>query len=176
MMDVEQIFKALADANRLRIVNLLLHGELCVCDIQYVLENSQPNVSRHLCLPEELRNGAGPPRRLSSLLSRCEPRESNRKLLFYFLRQLFKNEDQLDQDTKRLKEAIASGSCTISEWKPYSAIEILAVMFLWSQIYGSANDSRYLRACIIHEVSRSDKRSASTVLRSFEHHVGHRGK
>lgn len=47
-MEAEQIFKALADANRLRIVNLLLHGELCVCDIQYVLENSQPNISRHL--------------------------------------------------------------------------------------------------------------------------------
>ena len=38
----------MGDSNRLRIVNLLLHGELCVCDIQYVLENSQPNVSRHL--------------------------------------------------------------------------------------------------------------------------------
>ena len=50
-------------------------------------------------------------------------RESNRRLLFNFLRQIFKDEDQLEQDTKRLKEAIASGSCTISEWKPYSAIE-----------------------------------------------------
>jgi len=29
-------------------LNLLLHGELCVCDIQFVLEASQPNVSRHL--------------------------------------------------------------------------------------------------------------------------------
>ena len=48
MMEVETVFKALGDTNRLRIVNLLLHGELCVCDIQYVLENSQPNISRHL--------------------------------------------------------------------------------------------------------------------------------
>ena len=48
MMEVETVFKALGDSNRLRIVNLLLHGELCVCDIQYVLENSQPNISRHL--------------------------------------------------------------------------------------------------------------------------------
>jgi hypothetical protein len=50
-------------------------------------------------------------------------RESNRRLLFNFLRQIFKDEDQLEQDTKRLKEAITNGSCTISEWKPYSAIE-----------------------------------------------------
>jgi hypothetical protein len=53
----------------------------------------------------------------------ANPREANRKLLFDFLRQIFKDEDQLDQDTRRLKEAIANGSCTISEWKPYSAIE-----------------------------------------------------
>ena len=48
MKELEQYFKALGDNNRLRIINLLLHGELCVCDIQFVLENSQPNVSRHL--------------------------------------------------------------------------------------------------------------------------------
>ena len=123
MMDVEQVFKALADTNRLRIVNLLLHGELCVCDIQYVLENSQPNVSRHLAYLKnsgivlDRRDGYRVFYRIAN------PRESNRRLLFDFLRQIFKNEDRLDQDTKRLREAIASGSCTISEWKPYSAIE-----------------------------------------------------
>jgi len=123
MMDVEQVFKALADANRLRIVNLLLHGELCVCDIQYVLENSQPNVSRHLSYLKnsgivlDRRDGYRVFYRIAN------PRESNRRLLFDFLRQIFKYEDRLDQDTKRLREAIASGSCTISEWKPYSAIE-----------------------------------------------------
>jgi ArsR family transcriptional regulator len=123
MMDVEQVFKALADANRLRIVNLLLHGELCVCDIQYVLETSQPNVSRHLAylknsgVVQDRRDGYRVFYRIA------KSRESNRRLLLDFLRQIFKDEDQLEQDTKRLKEAIANGSCTISEWKPYSAIE-----------------------------------------------------
>ena len=121
-MEAEQIFKALADANRLRIVNLLLHGELCVCDIQYVLENSQPNISRHLAylknsgMVADRRDGYRVFYRLAT------PKESGRKLLLEFLRQLFKQEQQLDQDTQRLKEAIATGSCTISDWKPYSAI------------------------------------------------------
>jgi hypothetical protein len=53
----------------------------------------------------------------------ANPRESNRKLLFDFLRQIFKDECKLEQDTKRLKDAIASGACTISEWKPFAAIE-----------------------------------------------------
>src|ERR1019366_10315030 len=48
MRELEQLFKGLADQTRLRILNLLIHGELCVCEIQYVLESSQPNVSRHL--------------------------------------------------------------------------------------------------------------------------------
>jgi DNA-binding transcriptional ArsR family regulator len=47
-MKLEQYFRGLADVTRLRMLNLLLHGELCGCDIQYVLEMSQPNVSRHL--------------------------------------------------------------------------------------------------------------------------------
>jgi len=42
------IFKALADENRLRIISLLLTKELCVCEIEASLEMSQSNVSRHL--------------------------------------------------------------------------------------------------------------------------------
>ena len=48
MKELEQYCKGMADRNRLRILNLLLHGELCGCDIQYVLDTSQPNISRHL--------------------------------------------------------------------------------------------------------------------------------
>ncbi|GAA0176654.1 metalloregulator ArsR/SmtB family transcription factor [Clostridium sediminicola] len=43
-----QFFKALADENRLRIINLLMHSELCVCEIEVMLEMTQSNVSRHL--------------------------------------------------------------------------------------------------------------------------------
>jgi len=43
-----QIFKALSDETRLRILGLLLGGELCVCDLVAVLELPQSTVSRHL--------------------------------------------------------------------------------------------------------------------------------
>ena len=52
---LEVFFKGLADVSRLRILSLLLHGELCGCDIQYVLDASQSNVSETFDLPEELR-------------------------------------------------------------------------------------------------------------------------
>lgn len=43
------IHKALGDVTRLRIVNLLAHlGELCVCDVESILEVSQSKASRHL--------------------------------------------------------------------------------------------------------------------------------
>jgi ArsR family transcriptional regulator len=48
LVQVTDAFKGLADPTRLRILNLLPHGELCGCDIQVVLETPQPNASRHL--------------------------------------------------------------------------------------------------------------------------------
>jgi ArsR family transcriptional regulator len=45
---LETIFKALADQTRLRIVGLLVSGEICVCHIHESLGLPQPTVSRHL--------------------------------------------------------------------------------------------------------------------------------
>lgn len=42
------LFKALADENRLRILNLLNVQELCVCEIETLLDITQSNTSRHL--------------------------------------------------------------------------------------------------------------------------------
>ncbi len=50
MIPPPRLFRALADRTRLRIVNLLAHGSLCVCDIQRILEQPQSSVSRHLAL------------------------------------------------------------------------------------------------------------------------------
>lgn len=48
MQDKAKIFKALADETRLRILALLLEGELCVCEIMAALELPQSTISRHL--------------------------------------------------------------------------------------------------------------------------------
>lgn len=42
------IFSALADETRLRILNLLRHGEICVNLLMMVLNENQPKISRHL--------------------------------------------------------------------------------------------------------------------------------
>jgi ArsR family transcriptional regulator, arsenate/arsenite/antimonite-responsive transcriptional repressor len=48
MAQLAQLYKALSEEMRLRIMMLLLQGELCVCDIQAVLEEPQSKVSRPL--------------------------------------------------------------------------------------------------------------------------------
>lgn len=47
--------KALADETRLRIINILLLRELCVCELQEILDMSEPRISRHL----KILKGAG---------------------------------------------------------------------------------------------------------------------
>ncbi|HEY4232964.1 MAG TPA: metalloregulator ArsR/SmtB family transcription factor [Lacipirellulaceae bacterium] len=42
------MFRGFSDRTRLRILNLLLRGELCVCDIVSALAVPQPTASRHL--------------------------------------------------------------------------------------------------------------------------------
>ncbi len=48
LTEMESVFKALADTTRLRILGLLLTGEVCVCHIHESLRISQPKASRHL--------------------------------------------------------------------------------------------------------------------------------
>jgi ArsR family transcriptional regulator len=48
LSDMERLFKALADTTRLRILGLLLTGEVCVCHIHESLKIPQPKASRHL--------------------------------------------------------------------------------------------------------------------------------
>ena len=48
LIELEEFFKALGDTTRLRILGLLLNGEVCVCHIHETLRISQPKASRHL--------------------------------------------------------------------------------------------------------------------------------
>lgn len=45
---LEFLFKALADRTRLRLLNLMASGEVCVCFFVEVLGTNQPKISRHL--------------------------------------------------------------------------------------------------------------------------------
>jgi ArsR family transcriptional regulator len=45
---LEDLFAALSDRTRLRLLNLIADGEVCVCFFIEVLDQPQPTISRHL--------------------------------------------------------------------------------------------------------------------------------
>ncbi|HEV8657840.1 MAG TPA: metalloregulator ArsR/SmtB family transcription factor [Thermoanaerobaculia bacterium] len=46
--ELERLFQALGDRTRLRLLNLMQGGEVCVCFFVEVLDEPQPKISRHL--------------------------------------------------------------------------------------------------------------------------------
>ncbi|MFC2016141.1 ArsR/SmtB family transcription factor [Chloroflexota bacterium] len=48
MRDLVKVYKALSDESRLRVLNLLLERECCVCEVMQALEISQSKASRIL--------------------------------------------------------------------------------------------------------------------------------
>jgi DNA-binding transcriptional ArsR family regulator len=48
MMNEVDIFKALADPTRLKILECIKDGENCICEVIPYTKKSQPNVSQHL--------------------------------------------------------------------------------------------------------------------------------
>ena len=118
MRVVEEYFKGLADISRLRIINLLLAGELCGCDIQYVLGASQSNISRHLTYLK--RSGLVTDRRAGYRVyyRLVEDDTPELKALLAYLRIALKDKLFLS-DARKLKAAIKDGACSISERKRF---------------------------------------------------------
>ena len=53
-MTADDLFRALADPTRLRLLLLLAdQGELCVCELTHALAEFQPKISRHLAMLRE---------------------------------------------------------------------------------------------------------------------------
>ena len=52
MDELISVMKALSDPNRIRIVKMLQHKIMCVCEMQAVLRVAQPTVSAHLKILE----------------------------------------------------------------------------------------------------------------------------
>jgi len=52
MKEFVKVMKALSDINRVKIVKLLQHKMMCVCELQTALRVAQPTVSKHLKILE----------------------------------------------------------------------------------------------------------------------------
>jgi len=108
MKNTAQIFKALGDETRLRIMALLLDGrELCVCDIMAALELPQSTVSRHLSylrnagLVEDRRQGIW----MYYKINRESPEHG--RPLFDLLSAMVAEQERTADDLRLLKEHLA---------------------------------------------------------------------
>ncbi|MFO8084496.1 MAG: metalloregulator ArsR/SmtB family transcription factor [Desulfobacterales bacterium] len=53
MKSFVKVMKALSDLNRVKIIKLLQHKSMCVCELQAALSIAQPTVSKHLKILED---------------------------------------------------------------------------------------------------------------------------
>ena len=113
-----EMLRAAGEPTRLRILNLLLQGSICVCDLQTVLGLPQHTVSRHLAmlrhagLVRDLREG-------QRVLYSLAPATAFRVRAFYeFLEKTAPEEDMRRRDLEALEQATRKGQCFVLGRKP----------------------------------------------------------
>ena len=116
MKKIANIFKALSDDTRLRMIKLLHERELCVCELMQVLDMSQPRISRHMSvlknagLVEDRREG-----KWVHYSLRKETQGKEIKILLDSMAVIANNEAVVKADKKNLRKAIrlseVKGSC-----------------------------------------------------------------
>lgn len=105
MKDMVRILKVLSDQTRLRIVNMLLEKEVCVCEMVNILGISQPAVSKHIKklktagLVEERQNGYW------SYYSIDFKSNKAKKVVNFIMREI-KDEKKLKKDIELLKRVL----------------------------------------------------------------------
>ena len=112
------IFKALSDETRLRILKLLEHGELCVCDIVVAFDMIQPKVSFHLSVLKQA--GLLKGRKEGKWMHyRIDDSDLFKRFLVLSLLERIPQED-IEDDRKRLEAFLEmrmafSGRCCVGE-------------------------------------------------------------
>ena len=101
---VNLMFRAFSDRTRLRILHLLLRGEMCVCDIVAITRVPQPTASRHLAY---LRRAGLVRARKDGLwihYKLAPAKSAFHRSLIKCLRECFRDVPELAADAKRMKE------------------------------------------------------------------------
>ncbi len=99
---MERFFSALADRTRLRLLNLMSGGEVCVCFFVEVLGMSQPKISRHLAYLR--RAGVVASRREGKWMHYrlVEPAGETERRVFREVRAWLREEGEMRRDRERL--------------------------------------------------------------------------
>lgn len=111
MEKVAQMYKALSEEIRLRIVMLLIHGELCVCELMEIFGESQSKISRHLAYLKH--SGIVKSRRVGTWMhySLNEPLEGYVSSQIAFMRERLSEMPLFKEDLKRMEEVKKLNLC-----------------------------------------------------------------
>ncbi|HUQ79803.1 MAG TPA: metalloregulator ArsR/SmtB family transcription factor [Gemmatimonadaceae bacterium] len=110
--DLETLFSGFADPTRLRVLNLLAAGDLCVCDLVDLLGLPQPLVSRHLAYLR--RTGLVEVRRESKYAHYrlAEPEHAVHRNLINCVRSCFVGIKSLDRERRAADRRVADRGAT----------------------------------------------------------------
>lgn len=110
---VDLMFRAFSNRTRLRILHLLRHEEVCVCDLQRALSVPQAKVSRHLAYLRRAGLVRARKQGLWSYYTLAPARDAVHRKLLECLTSCFTHVPDLARDDARLKCcAGARGRCT----------------------------------------------------------------
>jgi ArsR family transcriptional regulator len=106
--ELETVFAALADRTRLRLLNLMSEGEVCVCFFVEVLDEPQPKISRHLAMLRKA--GLVSARREAKWMhySIAMPRHSTARQAFERVIGTLQDDPEMQRDRVALKSACCS--------------------------------------------------------------------
>lgn len=105
---IQKLFRSLSDQTRLRILNLLRSGELCVCHLVAVLGVPQPTVSRHLSYLRKVGLVVARKDGLWSYYRLSPARGKLHKMLLASLVQCFQEDKAFAEDDAKLRSRIKS--------------------------------------------------------------------
>jgi ArsR family transcriptional regulator len=99
---LEVFFAALSDRTRLRLLNLMRDGEVCVCFFAETLETNNPKISRHLAYLKRAKLVAG--RRDGKWMHYRinEPSDKKAADVFAQIMEMLKEDKQMQADRKKL--------------------------------------------------------------------------
>lgn len=111
--DPELFFAALADRTRLRLLNLLRDGEVCVCFFAGTLSTNNPKISRHLAYLK--RASLVTARRDGKWMHYSINRPTNKAAAAVFdaTMKMLENDDEMKRDRKLLEDFCCSPSAPI---------------------------------------------------------------
>lgn len=105
--NLDTLFKGFADPTRIRILNVLAAGELCVCDIVGMLRLAQPTVSRHLAYLRRSGLVEARPDLKFTYYRLAEPKDAIHRNLIGCVRTCFRGISSLDREREAAESRVA---------------------------------------------------------------------